>query len=75
MDQHLLQLANHVAYRLERLSVDSFWAHRASGVRRSIVRLLEVQAPSQDDDTRLAQLVEQGFRIIEHAAREIGDRH
>jgi hypothetical protein len=27
--------------RLERISVDSYWAHRASGVRGALVKLLE----------------------------------
>ena len=34
----LVKMARQVIHRLERLSVDSHWAHRASGLRRSLVR-------------------------------------
>jgi hypothetical protein len=27
--------------RLERISVDSYWAHRASGVRGSLIKVVE----------------------------------
>lgn len=55
--------------RLERISADSFWAHRASGARGSLIKLVE----QMDADTFIppkeaAELMEIGFRILEQAA-------
>ncbi len=44
--------------RLERLSADSYWAHQASGVRGSLLRLLEA---GELDSEQGAPLVERGF--------------
>ncbi len=64
--------------RLERLSADSYWAHRSSGLRGSLLRALErvESAPGDPDrsvgDLRaLDELIQQGFSILEKAAREI----
>ena len=54
--------------RLERISADSYWAHRASGVRGALIRSLESQ---EDPDIRsLESLSKLGFQILERAARE-----
>jgi len=60
---------------LERLSADSAWAHRASGLRGSLWRALTVPPERRDDDyyARLAPLVEKAFWMLEQAAREIPD--
>jgi hypothetical protein len=74
---NLLTMARQVIHRLERLSVDSHWAHRASGLRRSLVRCTDeleeggVDAPQTA--CRLEELLQQGFSILENAAREMGD--
>lgn len=77
MDSHQLKLGWQVVARLERLSVDSYWAHRASGVRRTLMRYLD-DLEAHPEDPRVARRVEeatrQGFFILENAAREIGDR-
>ncbi len=77
MDYHEIKLGWQVVARLERLSVDSYWAHRASGVRRSLMRYLD-DLEAHPDDLHAARRVEeatrQGFFILENAAREIGDR-
>ncbi len=59
--------------RLERVPADSVWAHRASGLRGSLLDALE------DDRTRRAlepakmkQLMEAAFAILEAAATEKG---
>ena len=54
--------------RLERISVDSYWAHRASGVRGALIRSLE--APENADIQLLESLSKLGFQILERAARE-----
>jgi len=62
--------------RLEHLSVDSIYAHRASGVRGSLLRFIgRIEAGEQlkkEDQSRLGELTHNGFELIELAAREIG---
>lgn len=69
-----IDLARLLISRLERLSVDSIWAHRASGVRRSLLRCLDEMPPEQTSSEQLAQLIQRGFHVVESAAREMGDR-
>ena len=57
--------------RLERLSVDSHWAHRAAGMRGGLLNVLgelEAGKPAPDE---LAAILAQSYRILEQAAREI----
>ncbi|MGZ9225692.1 MAG: hypothetical protein ACXW4M_09055 [Anaerolineales bacterium] len=55
--------------RLERISVDSYWAHRASGVRGALLRALEmIENGSQDSKPDI--LIAEGFEILKAAARE-----
>jgi hypothetical protein len=57
--------------RLERISVDSYWAHRASGVRGALTRLLGQMETGETVDPaslRLNLLV--GFEILQRAAEE-----
>ncbi len=62
--------------RLERLSADSPWAHRASGLRRSLVRAQEAaRAGHPYPPAHLSALLQQAYQILEAAAREIPDRH
>jgi len=75
-----LDKARMIAQRLERLSADSIWAHAASGHRGSLLKLLDrlegqagPEPVSPDDIARLEALVDQGFRLLVNAAREIGD--
>lgn len=66
-----LQLIRLLLARLERVSVDSYWAHRASGIRGSLLRALEkVEAGQAVDDSALKRLMDGGFQILEHAAKE-----
>jgi len=78
MPESLSDLARHLIARLERLSVDSHWAHRASGLRRSLMRYLDdIEAGKtldKDTERHLEKLIHQGFRIVESAAREMGDQ-
>ena len=69
MDQaKLLNNAQILLSRLERLSADSVWAHKASGLRGSLIRCLE-----GGDASKLKVLVEQGYELLTNAAREIPD--
>jgi hypothetical protein len=59
--------------RLERVSADSYWAHRASGVRGSLLRLLEREENGEavhPDD--LDRSFREAFEILSRAA---GGRH
>ncbi len=66
-----IQLLHLLLTRLERVSVDSYWAHRASGVRGSLLRATEsLEAGEAVSPLVLQQVIEQGFRILERAAQE-----
>ena len=70
-DVELLRL---LAKRLERLSVDSLWARRASGLRGNIIKVLEEFDTGQDvEPERLNPLIERAFEVLRHAAQEIPD--
>ncbi len=69
--------------RLERLSADSYWAHQASGVRGALLRKVEQLQPGAypgwNDEPGsgrkdLEKLVQQGYFILEQAARELERR-
>jgi len=61
--------------RLERLSADSYWAHRASGLRGALLRCIERLesgvADEKEETARLDRLFQRGFEILARAAREI----
>jgi len=61
--------------RLERISADSHTAHLASGIRGALLRSQERLETGRPVDSRsLRRLVEQGFHVLEAAAREkVGD--
>jgi hypothetical protein len=78
----VVQLAELLRPRLERLSPDSTWAQRASGTRGALIRLLdkmqaEAYAESQpaavriEDYRRLERLVEISFELLEKSARDL----
>lgn len=57
--------------RLERISADSVWAHRASGVRGSLLRLLdEGEKGVQPDPKTLSLVVTRALYILTQAARQ-----
>ena len=77
----LLKQAQMLIPRLERLSPDSSWAHRASGCRGTLLRLsrrldsrlklnLEPGHDKGNDLVTLEHALNQGFQILTEAARE-----
>ncbi|MDD2921298.1 MAG: hypothetical protein PHQ36_03345 [Anaerolineales bacterium] len=66
-----LDLLRLLLLRLEKISADSVWAHRASGVRGSLLRALE-KIESGESASRLetARLMDMGFYILQKAAEE-----
>lgn len=75
MDKTDLELIKRVIERLEHLSADSIYAHRASGLRGSLlryqVRLETGEQINQEDLARLDQLLDDGFEILALAGKEI----
>jgi hypothetical protein len=59
--------------RLERISVDSVWAHRASGIRGSLLRELDqLTAGKEPDPASLRDLISAAFHILREAAKRKG---
>lgn len=57
--------------RLERVSVDSYWAHRASGIRGGLLRTLEeLETGESTGPANLNELITSAFAILTKAARE-----
>lgn len=62
--------------RLERLSSDSVWAHRASGLRGALLKALDrddtpAESASTVDSEWLQSMLDYGFRLVENAAKEL----
>jgi len=71
---HQLELIQLLASRLEHLSADSAWSHRASGLRGNMLKVLEEIASGQRvERARLALLIDKSFEILCKAAKEIPD--
>ncbi|HEX9089986.1 MAG TPA: hypothetical protein VF831_00775 [Anaerolineales bacterium] len=73
VDDQYLGLIRRLVDRLERLSADSTYAHRASGLRGSLLLYLEcIEAGDSVNKIELDDLIEDGFEILKAAAEEIG---
>jgi hypothetical protein len=70
-----INLARQLLERLERLSADSRPAHKASGLRGSLLKYLaEYDRLKQIDDhqedlEKLEEMIQRGYALIEQAAR------
>jgi len=72
MDENPLFLTHILLARLERISADSVWAHRASGVRGSLLRLLEKSEKGHPiQRSELKRMMDLGFFILEKTAEEM----
>jgi hypothetical protein len=57
--------------RLERISADSVVAHRASGVRGAMLRVVEkLEAGGSVSSQEVRRLIASGYRLLEKAAAE-----
>ena len=57
--------------RIEHIPADSIWAHRASGVRGSLLKIIEsLENGEMIDPQQYEKLYDLGFRILEAAAKE-----
>jgi len=70
-EKNLVQSARLLVSRLERLSADSLWARRSSGIRGSLLKHLEAAEPNAGEKEHLERLIQRGFELLEKAAREI----
>jgi len=71
MDARTAELLRLLLHRLERVSVDSHWAHRASGIRGSLLDALDqFDAGNPVSEQHTQQIMEHGFRILQKAAEE-----
>lgn len=69
-----VELLRLLASRLERLSADSRWARRASGLRGNILKVLdEADAGIPVPAPRLDSLTDIAFDILRRAAADIPD--
>ena len=74
METGRTQLLHLLVARLERLSVDSHWARRASGLRGNILKALDqAEAGELVPAARLDLLIERAFDILRRAAQDIPD--
>ena len=60
--------------RLERLSVDTQWAHRAAGLRGGLLKALEELETGKPAPDELAAILAKSYQILVQAAREIPAR-
>jgi hypothetical protein len=66
-----LNLIRLLLSRLERISVDSYWAHRANGVRGALVKLLvQMEMGESIDSSAWRANIIIGFEILKRAAEE-----
>jgi hypothetical protein len=57
--------------RLERVSVDSYWAHRASGIRGALLKTLEeLEQGRPPRRGTINELISSALKILTGAARE-----
>jgi hypothetical protein len=72
MDEKTISLIRLLIARLERISADSVWAHRASGVKGSLLRMLDKSEKGHPiQQSELKRMMGLGFFILEKAAKEI----
>jgi len=65
-----LQLIRMLTDRLERISADSVWAHRASGLRGALLRTLDqLQNGETISPGVFTQLTTVALHILSHAAK------
>jgi hypothetical protein len=80
-EEVLIDQARLVVYRLERVSADSIWAHRSSGLRGELLRWIErierrsdgliIQPELPEQELKeIEELIASGFDMLERAARD-----
>ena len=71
MDENPVPLIRLLLARLERISADSIWAHRASGVRGALFKALDtLEHGGTVSRSKLEALTSTGFHILEEVLKE-----
>ncbi len=71
MTDEPLRTLHFLLSRLERISADSSVAYRASGVRGSMLRVVEKLEKGRPVSSQaVRRLIESGYRLLERAAQE-----
>ena len=66
-----IKLIKMLLERLERVSVDSYWAHRASGIRGGLIKHLEeFEKGTPTGQANIDKLISSAFEVLTRAARE-----
>jgi hypothetical protein len=69
----LLTQAIVLVSRLERISADSVWAHRSSGIRGELLKHVEAAGrnPKNVYQEHLGALILSGYKLLEQSARDM----
>lgn len=71
MNEEVVDLIQRLLSRLERISADSVWAHRASGIRGSLFKAMEtLEDGGKVPGSTLDPLISTGFSILENVFKE-----
>ncbi len=71
MSQDLIRTLLFLLSRLERISADSVLAHRASGIRGAMLRMVEtLEKGKAGSNPEVQKLIENGYSVLEKAAEE-----
>jgi hypothetical protein len=70
-DKLLIEQAQFLILRLERLSVDSIYAHRASGFRGALLKHITYATDINRNKDLFQNLIDAGYEILVKAAREM----
>ena len=74
LDPRQVALLRMLTERMERLSADSIWARRASGLRRSLVKALEtIDADGEETTQHIQELIFHSVEMLTKAAQELPD--
>ena len=66
-----IQVTSMLIERLEHIPTDSIWAHRASGIRGQLLRILEQMEAGQSVNLQTIQhACQSAYFILNNAARE-----
>ena len=72
IDEYSMRKAKILVERLARLSADSLWARRASGLRASLDKAVgKIESGQNVDADHINHLISLGFEMIGNAAVEI----
>ncbi len=70
-EQEPLRTLRLLLARLERISADSVTAHRASGVRGAMLRMLDkLEEGEEVPSAEVKRLIESGYVLLQRAAKE-----